>query len=287
VSGPAAAAQQRPGWSGRFLDRVESFGTFGAVGAVGAAGAPVAVDTGDTGGTPGAAGPPPVLGLEIVPGSVRAQVPDSGAEHEAAEVWIELPVFDQVQWTRAEQAIAADEEVRECLLDGEVPARIEAVLARAGLSLLPVRARDLVAECSCPLWSPACPHVVAVLIALAAAFDRDPFALLCWRGRDRSRLLRHLHELRASAQEAAEAAAADAAAAAGAGSAPDRPLAACVEDFWREGDRHGALRAATAGSPREEPGESAPAVLGPSGILVRGRPLEALLQPAYRALRDE
>ena len=278
-SGPVSAAgagagapEQRPGWSGRFLDRVESFGTFGSVGSVGSA---------------GASGRLQVRGLDIVPGSVRAQVSDPGAEQEPREVWIELPVFDQVQWTRAEQAIAADEEVREHLLDGEVPERIEAVLARAGLSLLPAWARDLAAECSCPLWSPTCPHLVAVLGALAAAFDQDPFALLRWRGRDRSRLLRHLHELRDSAQEAAEAAAS---AAAGAQAEADRPLAACVEDFWREGDRHRALRAATAAlaeGAHEERGDSAPAVLGPSGILVRGRTLEAVLQPAYRALRDE
>lgn len=265
---------QQEKWSTRFLERVESFGTMG-------------VPTGDAD-EPHLSGLR-VHGLEVESGSARAQVSDPGpaaAGRDPYEVWVELQVFDSVQWTRAEQALAADPEVREQLLDGEFPDRMDAVFARAGLSLLPARARDLSAECSCPAWSPNCPHLLAVFAALAAAFDADPFLLLRWRGRDRARLLRHLRELRAPTADAAAAAAAAGGAGAGVGAPGERPLEECLDDFWREGDRHRALRAA-ADPDDDGPGEPALTGLGPSGIMVRGRPLESVLQSAYRALRDE
>jgi uncharacterized Zn finger protein len=266
AGGPAAE-----GWSGRFLARLESF------------------DTGTTARTVlDAASALTVEGLQVGPGSVRARVPDaSGGGY---EVWIELPVFDRARWTRAEQALAADAEAREQLFDGEFPERLDAVLARAGLSLLPARSRDLAAECSCPLWSPACEHLAAVLGALAAAFDEDPFLLTAWRGRDRERLLRHVRDAHAArtAAEPGEAGAAD---------PSSRPLAECLADFWQEGSRHRRLRAASgsgaAGTGAEgaeqagEAGEAAVAALGPSGIVIRGRALESLLAPAYRALRGD
>ncbi|WP_406195499.1 hypothetical protein OH807_07610 [Kitasatospora sp. NBC_01560] len=54
----------------------------------------------------------------------------------------------------------------------------------------------------------------------------------------------------------------------------DRPLADLLDTFWQ-----GRVPAAP-----EVAGPVAPAVdeLGPSGITVRGRPLEAALEPAYR-----
>ncbi len=243
-------------WSDRFLERVESLG--GGLTARGIREAASAV---------------PVEGLDVGPGSVRARVPD--AEGGGHEVWLELPVFDRTRWTRAEQAIAADGEAREQLFDGEFPERLDALLARAGLSLLPARARDLAAECSCPEWSPTCRHLAAVLGGLAEAFDRDPFLLTAWRGRDRGRLLRHVREAYAAAEPPSAAGDADG----------DRPLADCLADFWQEGDRHRALRAAAgADGPA---GADAAAALGPSGIVVRGRSLESLLRPAYRALRGD
>lgn len=260
MSGPGAGA-----WSDRFLERVTSFGD-GAFGSD-----PLSAGL-TTSGVREAAAALRVDGLDVGPGTVRARVPDTAGG--GYEVWIELPVFDRLRWTRAEQAIAADREAREQLLDGEFPERLDAVLARAGLSLLPARARDLTAECSCPQWSPTCRHLAAVLGALAAAFDADPFLLPAWRGRDRGRLLRHVRDAHAAAAEPA----ADAA-------AGERPLADCLADFWQEGGRHRALRAA---AEPEQPGGPDPlAALGPSGIVLRGRSLESLLVPAYRALRGD
>ncbi|QMU76971.1 hypothetical protein GXW83_15905 [Streptacidiphilus sp. PB12-B1b] len=269
MSGPSAEP-----WSARFLERVESFDTGPS--------AQAALD---------ARAQLPVEDLRIGPGSVRARVPDSAGG--GYEVWIELPVFDRVRWTRAEQALAADPEAREQLFDGEFPERLDGLLARAGLSLLPARPRDLAAECSCPLWSPTCRHLAAVLGALAAAFDEDPFRLTAWRGRDRERLLRHIREAHA-ARAASEPNAA------GAADASSRPLTDCLEDFWQEGDRHRRLLAASGsgsgsdsgsdsrpGSAPAAEGATALAALAPSGIVVRGRSLESLLAPAYRALQED
>ncbi len=255
---PGSAADGGGPWSERFLERVESFGTGLTASAVREAARTLAVD-----------------GPEVGAGSVRARVADPSGDGDGYEVWFELPVFDGLRWTRAEQALNADAEAREQLLDGEFPDRTEAVFARAGLSLLPARARDLVAECPCPQWS-SCVHLAAALGTLAAAFDADPFLLLRWRGRTRERLLRHLRELRAAEPPA------DAGPGGGTLRVVDRPLTECLEDFWREGDRHRL--------PAAEPDRTGPtalAQLGPSGILVRGRPLESLLEPAYRSLTEE
>jgi len=59
----------------------------------------------------------------------------------------------------------------------------------------------------------------------------------------------------------------------------------CLDDFWQEGGRHRALRAAAGAD--DPGGADAAAALGPSGIMIRGRSLEALLRPAYQALRDD
>ncbi|MFI6846690.1 hypothetical protein ACIBJD_18850 [Kitasatospora sp. NPDC050467] len=57
----------------------------------------------------------------------------------------------------------------------------------------------------------------------------------------------------------------------------DRPLAECLDTFWQ-----GRVPSAPSGADETDP--VAPAVddLGPSGLAVRGRPLEAALGPAYR-----
>ncbi|MFJ9948691.1 hypothetical protein [Kitasatospora sp. NPDC091207] len=61
----------------------------------------------------------------------------------------------------------------------------------------------------------------------------------------------------------------------------DRPLAQCLDFFW-QGRIPSPVASAEGGS------EPAPVVdeLDTSGITVRGRPLEALLAPAYRRFTD-
>lgn len=236
-------------WSRRFLARLEALGVFRMEQL-----APPS---------------PQVSGLTVSAGSVGARV--AGSDGRGFDVWIELPVFDARQWARAEQALTEDPSVREALLDGEFPDGFEGVLARAGLSLLPVRATDLALECSCPQWS-ACRHLAAVLGSLAAAFDADPFLLVVWRGRSQARLLRHLAQRRAAADDPVSPTAPP---------VPELPLDQRLDDFWTEGEQHRALR----NNPDGTAG-AAPQQLGPSGIMIRGKSLEALLLPAYEAFMD-
>ncbi|MFC1436938.1 hypothetical protein ABUW04_01590 [Streptacidiphilus sp. N1-10] len=252
-AGAGGGAGATPGaggaWSRRFLARLEALGVF----RMEQLAPPV----------------PQVSELTVSAGLVGARV--AGSDGRGFDVWVELPVYDARQWARAEQALSQDGQIREALLDGEFPAGLEGVLARAGLSLLPVRASDLALECSCPQWS-ACRHLAAVLGALAAAFDADPFLLTAWRGRDHQRLLRHLAQRRAAAEDPV---------AATTPAIPELPLEQRLDDFWTEGEQHRALSADQDGT-----AGAAPEQLGSSGILIRGKSLETLLLPAYEAFMD-
>jgi uncharacterized Zn finger protein len=202
-------------------------------------------------------------------------------------VWIDLPVFSPDEWARAEQAIVDDTAGYEQILDGDLPADLEEVFAHCGLSLFPATAEDLTMDCSCPDWVVPCAHVTAVFYALARAFEADPFAILTWRGRTRSRLLDHLHDLRKAAVltprpvvrprpvDPAEL---------------ERPLAECLDDFWLEGLQADGFRAGfqvKVDDRRSEAGRQAADLalnrLAPPDLVIRGRNLADLLAPAYRA----
>ncbi len=55
----------------------------------------------------------------------------------------------------------------------------------SGTPLFPRSPGDLDMRCSCPDWEVPCKHLAAVCYVLAEEFDRDPFAMLAWRGRGR------------------------------------------------------------------------------------------------------
>ena len=79
------------------------------------------------------------------------------------------------------------------LLAGEMPQDIETVFTGVGLSLFPMRLKDLETDCSCPVWSNPCKHVAAVYYVLGEEFDRNPFLLFRLRGMGREELLDRLH----------------------------------------------------------------------------------------------
>jgi uncharacterized Zn finger protein len=225
-----------------------------------------------------------VSGLTVAAGSITAQV--HGSRHEPYDVWIDLPVFTPAEWARAEQVLAADPDCHERILDGELPPGLEGLLTRCGLSLLPAL-QDLTMDCSCPGWAVPCAHVTAVLRALAEAFGTDPFGILTWRGRTRSRLLQHLHALRTSTQaepprDTPGLRSAPATAGPGPALPPDgdeRALSECLDAFWEEG----AVEVPDASG--YQPAGPALNRLGPSDLVVRGRALAVLLAPAYQAFR--
>jgi uncharacterized Zn finger protein len=128
-----------------------------------------------------------VVSLDIAPGTISAKV--QGSRPTPYTVKISLAVPTRAQWTRIEAAMAGKVAFLAKLLDGEVPAELEAVFADAGVSLLPSTWRDVRTTCNCPDWGDPCKHTAAVLYVFADKLDSDPWQLLTWRGRTREELL--------------------------------------------------------------------------------------------------
>jgi uncharacterized Zn finger protein len=178
-----------------------------------------------------------VLSLDVAPGMVTASV--QGSRPKPYRVTIGLKPFPDRMWSRVERALAAQALFSAQLLAGEMPHEIEDVFASAGAPLFPETIKDLELACSCPDWSVPCKHLAATFYLLAEAFDRDPFQILYWRGRDRETLLSRLRVLRggsaAEREPAGEPAAKEpvrigSATALADLSAP--PLAEAIERFW-------------------------------------------------------
>jgi uncharacterized Zn finger protein len=144
-----------------------------------------------------------VLSLEVTAGSVVASV--QGSRPKPYQVRIDIRQIWATHWERVENALAEAAIFSAKLLAGEMPEDLEDVFDDLGLSLFPRDAGELTMECSCPDWSVPCKHVAATLYLLAEAFDRDPFLVLTWRGRDKATLLANLRTLRGSSESAEEA----------------------------------------------------------------------------------
>ena len=179
-------------------------------------------------------------------------------------------------WRRVQEQLAARALFRAKLLAGEMPHEIEDVFAECGTPLFPRSATDLDMHCSCPDWGVPCKHLAAVCYVLAEEFDRDPFAMLAWRGKGRTELLAALRRIQG--QGHAPPAALD---------GPARPLAECLDGFWSPGLSPARLRALA----RPAPGAPGPAtpdlvlrMFPPPPVRVRGQDLAELLASAYRAL---
>jgi uncharacterized Zn finger protein len=139
-----------------------------------------------------------VLSLEIVPGQVRASV--QGSRSKPYRVFIETEVLTDAEWGRIEDVMASRAVFLAKLLAGEMPEEIEEAFVECSTTLFPAPGDDLdddlVSACSCPDWENPCKHVAAVFYLMAEAFDRDPFLIFAWRGRDKERLLAGLRQRR-------------------------------------------------------------------------------------------
>lgn len=164
-------------WSRRFLDVLESFALGGRL------------SRGRAYARQGQ-----VISLEVDHGAVRARV--QGSRARPYQVSIELAVFSELVWAKAEIALSEQALPSAKLLAGEVPPELEDLFAEAGAPLFPEDVDDLDQHCSCPDWGLPCKHLAATFYLLAEAFDEDPFLILRWRGRDREELLARLRELR-------------------------------------------------------------------------------------------
>jgi uncharacterized Zn finger protein len=158
--------------------------------------------------------------LTISSSLVVAQVrgPD---EKVAQRARIAVRAFGAAEWARVEGDLATQARYVADLLAGRMPADIEQVFAKAGLSLLPLSIGDVAMDCSCERWPMPCVHLAATCYTLARSFETDPFGVFAWRGRGRDELLLHLRQLRGAvlASAPAETTAAE-------------PEEDDLEDFW-------------------------------------------------------
>ena len=213
-----------------------------------------------------------VLDFELSQGKVTARV--QGSRPRPYQVRIGVLPLTTAQWQRVQQRLAGQALFRAKLLAGEMPHEIEEVFADCGTPLFPRLASDLDMRCSCPDWGVPCKHLAAVCYVLAEEFDRDPFAMLAWRGKGRDELLAALRQIQGGPAAGTVPDGID---------APAPPLAECMEAFWSPGLSPARLRAlATAPAP------AAPDLLlrmfPPPPVQVRGKDLAEVLAPAYQRL---
>jgi uncharacterized Zn finger protein len=187
-----------------------------------------------------------------------------------------MPVATEEQWDRVMDALAGQAGHAAGLLAGELPHEVEDVFAAEGVALFPSRGGRLSTDCTCPDWANPCKHVAAVCYLVSEAFDRDPFAVMAWRGRDRQAILDRLRQLRSSEGESPGPA--------GTEELPlplVPPLAECLLGFWKAGPELADVRI------RPDAAELPAALLRhlPRGLLhIRGRDVAELLEPAYAEL---
>ena len=219
-----------------------------------------------------------VLDFELAQGKVTAQV--QGSRVRPYRVRIGVLPLTKAQWRRVQERLASQALFRAKLLAGEMPHEIEDVFAECGTPLFPRSGTDLDMHCSCPDWGVPCKHLAAVCYVLAEEFDRDPFAMLAWRGQARDDLLAALREFQSGAR-------ADVSPAGRAGvptlDVRAAPLADSLADFWSARLSPARLRALSAPA-----GTSTPDLLlrmfPPPPVPVRGQNLAEVLAPAYHRL---
>jgi uncharacterized Zn finger protein len=211
--------------------------------------------------------------LSISSSLAVAQVrgPDEPLAHRAR---IAVRAFGAAEWARIEDELATEARHTADLLAGRMPADIDAVVARAGLQLLPLSIGEIAMDCACERWPMPCAHLAAACYALAASFDTDPFGVLAWRGRGRDELLERLRQLRgaASVPQAVEAA---------------RGLD--LATFWGGTPTDAPPAAATPAFPDAPPvmyrrRDSLLDQVDPLPLAVDGKPVVELLRPAYQAM---
>jgi uncharacterized Zn finger protein len=190
---------------------------------------------------------------------------------------IAVRAFGASDWSRVERALVTEARYVAALLDGRMPAGIEAVFAEAGLALLPLSFDEVAMDCTCERWPMPCAHLAATCYALARAFESDPFEVFTWRGRSRDELLMRLRRLR-------ESAAVEASVDAVAEPAPEAraPLVDPADpgSFWGTEAPAGEVFSGVRPDALLDQ-------LDPPALSHHGRPVSEVLRVAYLALPDE
>ncbi|MET8154000.1 hypothetical protein ACIBSW_07330 [Actinoplanes sp. NPDC049668] len=115
---------------------------------------------------------------------------------------IAVRAFGAAEWSRVEDDLASQARYVADLLAGRMPADIDQVFARAGVTLLPLSLDEVALDCTCERWPMPCAHLAATCYALARSFETDPFTAFAWRGRSRDELLTRLSQLRGATAHA-------------------------------------------------------------------------------------
>jgi uncharacterized Zn finger protein len=140
-----------------------------------------------------------VISMDVKAGQVTASV--QGSRTKPYKVFIVTEVLTDVEWDAAEALMAQSAVFMAKLLAGDMPEEIEEAFAGSSGPLLPESADAFDSACSCPDWENPCKHIAAVYFLLAEAFDRDPFLIFSWRGRDKETLLTGLRARRRSGSQ--------------------------------------------------------------------------------------
>ena len=135
-----------------------------------------------------------VVALTVEPGTVSAVV--QGSRVEPFRVRLTMPVTADDDWDRIIATLGSSARYAAQLLAGDLPHEMEEIFAETGASLFPGPQARLVTACTCPDFENPCKHIAAVCFLLAESFDRDPFGVLEWRGRDRTTVVTELRRLR-------------------------------------------------------------------------------------------
>jgi uncharacterized Zn finger protein len=253
-------------WSRRFIDVLESYGMSGRL-ARGRAYARAGQ----------------VLDFDLSQGKVTARV--QGSRPKPYQVRIGVLPLTTAQWRRVLDRLAERALFRAKLLAGEMPHEIEEVFADCGTPLFPRLASDLDMRCSCPDWGVPCKHLAAVCYVLAEEFDRDPFAMLAWRGKGRDELLAALREIMGR-EIVGQLPRTGPDRRAGLEDVPATPLAESLDGFWSSRLSPARLRALAAPAASPAP-DLLLRMFPPPPIRVRGKDLAEVLVPAYQELAED
>lgn len=131
-----------------------------------------------------------VLTTEFKGSKVLAQV--QGSEAEPYRVSLSLDPFSDKDWDYVLDLLSQQAIYSAQLLAGDMPATIEGVFTKSGLSLFPFSLSDVRSHCSCPDKANPCKHIGAVYYQLADYFREDPFVIFQLRGRTQAQLLEAL-----------------------------------------------------------------------------------------------
>jgi uncharacterized Zn finger protein len=225
-----------------------------------------------------------IVSIDERPGLLTAMVQDRAARPHRAV--IEISVFSDASRDAIVAAMTGEAVHEARLLRGQLPPGLDDLLGGLGLSLLP-RPAELVARCDCGEPAP-CLHAAAAGWLLAERFDTEPLIILTLRGLGPAALLERLRQARLIQSRGVTAAHVEPVIPEA--RIPARPLAACLEDFWRPGPQLARLE-------HLPPPQHAPHALlrrlGPSPLTGRF-PLVGLLASIYDTvsqyairLRDE